>query len=268
MGELILCRQALAKVPYEIKAASLWVYSLEELGYYVEHNLYLLGSDFKGEPLCNWVDTELGLGGTAEKLRDILARNGSLSEYIACLFAETGYFSAAELKRLAAEIGVMEHKSEYERTKARADRYMENGRYAKAMMEYRKLLQQKNQENPLLHGNIWHNLGTASARLFLFQEAYVCYRKAYELNHNPESLKQCLSVCQCMEDEKLFLETATKCHVSPEQQAEFVSQWTEYMNTEETKKLLEEIEFTAFNKMEQKELIRIWKMRYRKNCSL
>ena len=49
-----------------------------------------------------------------------------------------------------------------------------------------------------LIGNIWHNLGTAYARLFLFQEAMNCYEKAYALNGNPESKIENQVARQCL----------------------------------------------------------------------
>ena len=59
MGELILCGGPLAAMPYYIEEVSLNVYSLEELSYYVEQILYLLGPDFMQEELCDWVERSL-----------------------------------------------------------------------------------------------------------------------------------------------------------------------------------------------------------------
>ena len=61
MGELILCNHALASLPYYLEAVSLNLYSLEELSYYIEHNLYLLDTDFMCYELCGWVERELGM---------------------------------------------------------------------------------------------------------------------------------------------------------------------------------------------------------------
>ncbi len=46
MGELILCRQSIAANPYFIEDGALNVYSLEELSYYIAHNVYLLNAEF------------------------------------------------------------------------------------------------------------------------------------------------------------------------------------------------------------------------------
>ena len=41
MGELILCNQNMAAFPYYVEEAAIGVYSLEELSYYICHNVYL-----------------------------------------------------------------------------------------------------------------------------------------------------------------------------------------------------------------------------------
>ena len=68
MGELILCNQNMAAFPYYVEEAAIGVYSLEELSYYICHNVYLLRSDFMNEDLCNWLERELKLK-DAEKSR-------------------------------------------------------------------------------------------------------------------------------------------------------------------------------------------------------
>ena len=39
MGELILCNQNMAAFPYYVEEAAIGVYSLEELSYYICHNV-------------------------------------------------------------------------------------------------------------------------------------------------------------------------------------------------------------------------------------
>ena len=51
MGELILCRQSIAANPYFIEDGALNVYSLEELSYYIAHNVYLLNAEFASKEL-------------------------------------------------------------------------------------------------------------------------------------------------------------------------------------------------------------------------
>ena len=79
MGELILCNQNMAAFPYYVEEAAIGVYSLEELSYYICHNVYLLRSDFMNEDLCNWLERELKLKDAADALREIVRKGGTLS---------------------------------------------------------------------------------------------------------------------------------------------------------------------------------------------
>ena len=60
----------------------------------------------------------------------------------------------------------------------------------------------------MLEGNIWHNLGTAYAGLFLFEDAAFCYQKAYEKNQNPVSMKQHKEAVELAKEPFALLETA------------------------------------------------------------
>ena len=52
MGELLLCNEAIAAMPYYIEGVSINVYSIEELNYYIINNTYLLDDDFMSLELC------------------------------------------------------------------------------------------------------------------------------------------------------------------------------------------------------------------------
>lgn len=279
MGELILCRQQIAAMPYYIETVSLNVYSLEEMCYYVQNNLYLMEQDFMEEELCRWVEEELKLEETAQQLREIRETGGTLSEFVLCLLSASGYFNAGELKSIRQTLQEMENKTDFECGKIRADRYMENRRYISAVYEYRKLLREAmgqpeegKAENPVIAGNMWHNLGTAYARLFLFEKAAGCYSHAYELNHNPNSLKECLFAYRCLRDERGFKRKAAAGFLSEAQAAELAGELTEASRSREIQEFEEEIEevFAVKEQGQAKaaELLAEWKEEYRRNCRI
>ena len=119
MGELILCNQNMAAFPYYVEEAAIGVYSLEELSYYICHNVYLLRSDFMNEDLCNWLDRELKLKDAADALREIVRKGGTLSEFVTCLLSQSGYCDRMQIAQIAQQIAELEHKSEYECSKIR-----------------------------------------------------------------------------------------------------------------------------------------------------
>lgn len=207
MGELLLCNQMLAAMPYYIEEVSLNVYSLEELSYFIENNICLLTEDFMSEELCQWVSAELKQEDLAKKLQMIRQNGGKLAEFVECLLNGTGYCSRESCAKIVAELRELEQRPGYECVKIRADRYVENKKYLSGMYEYLRLLQMKElQGHPKTAGLVWHNLGTVYARLFLFAEAMECFQNAFRLSGRQESLESALYAKACLEDSERPLE--------------------------------------------------------------
>ena len=140
MGELLLCNEQIAAMPYYIDGLSINIYSIEELNYYIANNVYLLDSDFMSEELCAWLERELGLRTMAEKLRDIMRDNGKLSSFVECILKESYYFTPAQAADILAVLCQMEEKSDFEIDKMRADRLMEKEKYLCSIYAYKHLL--------------------------------------------------------------------------------------------------------------------------------
>ena len=69
MSGYILCQTKKAQRPYFIENISMNIYSIEELCYYLYHNLYLADHTVFNEELCNWLRDELELVHLAAKLK-------------------------------------------------------------------------------------------------------------------------------------------------------------------------------------------------------
>jgi tetratricopeptide (TPR) repeat protein len=188
---------------------------MEELCYYIAGNVYLLDASFMSEELCIWVEKEMGLYRLASRLRDIMREQGLLSDFVLAILEHTAYATMKEMQEIVLTIRQMEQKSDFECSKIRADQLMEREKYLAAIYEYKRLLESEDakEESALIRGNILHNLGTAYARLFLFEEAAGYYEQAYRLNESGESLRECLLCYQCMGDEERFLQKASESNI-------------------------------------------------------
>ncbi|MCI8490912.1 MAG: hypothetical protein HFJ04_11880 [Lachnospiraceae bacterium] len=189
MGELFLCQREIASVPYFIESISLNVYSLEELCYYLKENIDLVDTSLMEEELISWIQTELKLTSLSEQLSRLKSEGKSLTEFVAALAAGCNYCTKEEIVHMQERLAAFENKSETECRKIRADRLLEKKMYNACILAYSRLLEQP-EVTGLFAGNIYHNLGTAYAGLFLFEDAADCYGKAYEKNQNPRSLQQ------------------------------------------------------------------------------
>lgn len=230
MGELLLCDRPIAAMPFYLEGLSVNVYSLEELNYYILNNTFLLDSDFMSNELCEWIRDELKQPKLAEKLECIILYHGRLAEFVLEILDYTGYCTKSEKQKIIENVKQLEEKSDFECSKMRADKLMENGKYLNGIYEYKKLLESEDAdgENEQIKAKIIHNLGTAYARLFLFDDAAKYYRQAYLISHDSESLKECLLACICMHDNNAFRITADEFGVSQEQ----INNITEFFSQE------------------------------------
>lgn len=230
MGELLLCDRPIAAMPFYLEGLSVNVYSLEELNYYILNNTFLLDSDFMSNELCEWIRDELKQPKLTEKLERIILYHGRLAEFVLEILDYTGYCTKSEKQKIIENVKQLEEKSDFECSKMRADKLMENGKYLNGIYEYKKLLESKEAdgENEQIKAKIIHNLGTAYARLFLFDDAAKYYRQAYLISHDSESLKECLLACICMHDNNAFRITADEFGVSQEQ----INNITEFFSQE------------------------------------
>lgn len=192
MGELLFCRRELASIPYYIDTVSLNVYSLEEICYYLKHNIELVEPEFMDQELCEWIRQELKMNSLADKLSRIIQEGQGFLTFVTTLLSGCDYCTKDEILDIRKALEDFENKSEAECAKIRADRFLLKKRYYPCIMEYKRLLSRSDirEEGVVFEGDLWHNLGTAYAGLFFFEEAKKCYEKAYEKNKREESLHQ------------------------------------------------------------------------------
>ncbi|WP_022747661.1 tetratricopeptide repeat protein [Lachnobacterium bovis] len=215
MGELILCTSLLAKVPYFWENVSENVYSLEELVYLIKKNVFLVDKTMISEELCTWIEMEIGDKLLADELRQDLKKNNRVSSFVNILLDRVGYLSASENDNIVKLLIDLETKSELEVEKLKADQLLKSDKILRSIKNYYKLLSYtgKRQMDDRFIGNIWHNLGSAYARLFQFNEAIDCFLKAYSLTANLNSLKMSLYAAFCEKNEKKFYEIAEEYDV-------------------------------------------------------
>ncbi|MDO4273022.1 MAG: tetratricopeptide repeat protein [Eubacteriales bacterium] len=198
MSGYILCQTKKAETPYFIENISTNIYSLEELCYYLYHNLYLVDKTIINEGLCTWIQEELELPRLAAKLRPHLGKFASAEDVLYPVFKEINYLSYEELRILNGQLAKLDAEAPAVREKRKGDSLVENGMYVNAIRVYEKLLQRDDLEkiSDGLRENVYHNLGCACSYLFQMEKALDCFRKAYEISQSREALKSYLLACQ------------------------------------------------------------------------
>lgn len=212
MGELILCQHAIAANPYYIDALSLNIYSLEELSYYIYHNVDLMEEEFFGEDLIRWIREEVKDEPLAAELSKLREEQAPLQLMTSRVLTSNAYLTQVEIKDTVSAVSEYSGLSKSARRKKRADALMQKGRLTDAIYAYEDLLLDE-QTPRMLKGDICHNIGSAYAKLFFFHEAALYFESAYQKNNRTTSMMSMFYALWCDGDEKGFEEKAKEYHL-------------------------------------------------------
>lgn len=202
MSNVLLCQGALAKNPYYVKEACIYLYSVEELCYFIYHYAYILDDTFVNNKLVSWMKDEINMEDLAAKVETLIGYNNSFGNLVRVLNNEVGYYTEDEWVSLLEDIDSNSRLSLSQRRKVRADGLLNSEKYAQALEEYENLLYEGDVDDPSFVAKIYHNLGVCAAKLFMFEKAADYLEKAYEIYPNTESYVEMLSA------RKLYMSTS------------------------------------------------------------
>lgn len=190
MSGYILCQTKKAQNPYFIENISVNIYSIEELCYYLYHNLYLVDQTIMNEELCTWIAEELDLAKLAMKLR-AKTDSSNIEDFLYPIFKEINYLAYEELRAFHNKIARLNKESELLRQKRKGDSLVENGMYVNAIRVYQQILDRKGlqKEREGFWADVLYNLGCAYTYLFQMEKAMECFWAAYQEKNSPKLLK-------------------------------------------------------------------------------
>ncbi|WP_075719092.1 hypothetical protein [Roseburia sp. 499] len=202
MNKVWICQSKIAGIPLYLPEQRVNLYSLEELCYYLCQDAEVIEEQFFDEKLVLWLERELELTELCERLREGIAQGKRGFWCMEVILWESGYYTKEEIEKVMETVSRIVQAKPEERKKLRADRMLQEGRYKVALQEYQQLVLKDNPDK-LLASHIWHNMGTAYARQFLFERAAECYEKAYIMGRMEESRQQYLVARACAERQNL-----------------------------------------------------------------
>ena len=194
MGKLILCTGQVAANPYCFKATGTNVYTIEELCYYIYHNIETVSEELMAPSLITFIREELGLVSRAEFLENLVKNKAGIKDIVVSIFCSADYYDEEEIKKLLAVIDELYHMTPVQRKKRHADEHMKHGQYREALREYLEIIHSRESQD-LTHqeyGDMLHNLGVIDIYQGDFASAAEAFREAYERNQRVASLKQYL----------------------------------------------------------------------------
>lgn len=207
MSAYILCSSSLAEHPYKIQETGLLIYSAEELSYYVYNSFYLIDEGFVGDELFSFLQEELGLTASAERLKKLKDEGAALGILLLTLLREFHYYSETELKEFQLAYDTYRHQGSASRKVQKADFLLERGHYLAAIQIYRQFeYVRKDTSLPKdFYMKIWQHMAVAYIHLGLYREALDAYVAAYKEYPGEELLKQIYQF-SCMSQQQLTSE--------------------------------------------------------------
>ncbi len=273
MAGIILCRSKMAKVPYHIDSIDVNIYSLEELCYYIYNNIYLVNAEMFNDTLFEFIRNETGDAVLADRLCKMVKEKEPLAVIVITVLKYVDYYNDEEINKLQDVLETLNMQNVNERLKARADIFMENGHFARAILNYQKIISAPfdNTLSGLFYAKVYHNLGTAFAHLFMYRQAAKYFLEAYRIGQHGESKKCYMAAVRFARGENVIenddttaeeYELKKKIETAVDN-ARYSDEYREIMNAENEKDPDNAQQY--YNKINQ--IISKWKNDYKKYMS-
>ena len=186
MGNMYSCTGRKGNRPFYLNKICVRIYSADELAYCICENPELLECDIFTPELIAWLEEECGVREIAQDLSRCVARSLPLPRFVEAVLDHTSFVSPKEKKAILEIVRQGGSTNIIKRRKTHADFYLRKERYDHAIKEYEALIDQVDESEKEFLGGVYHNLGIALARQFLFERAEEAFRNAYLLDGKKE----------------------------------------------------------------------------------
>lgn len=271
MGRIILCTSGQAEIPFVFPVSETKVYTIEELCYYIYHNIYEITIECFNEKLVAWLENELGMETISKKLKNMIEAESGLKDRVVSIMCCCDYYTEEDIKALLHIISDMENMPYHGRMKTKADYLLKYGKYALAKRGYDKILDSGFAVNltPVEYGNILHNRSMACFYTGAYAEAIQGFKDAYSRNNNPVTLRHYLHALLLNSEKEKFENEILRYEIDGEEAKKIVDELSEAFVTAENSKEYQELVKTVRYKEEHEAYryagvkLESWKRQYR-----
>lgn len=218
MVKLILCSGERTTRPYGFPGSGIRIYSIEELCYYLYHNVYMIEEDMLSEDLFDWIDTELKLTERAKKLKLLKRQKADVKTLITVILCSADYYTEEEIKAVLKILDAVIGMPVIKRHWIKANHYLKNEQYLEAATEYERIIASNEaaELTPEEYGDVFHNLAVAKVHMTGLREASRLFGYAFERNNREESLKQYLYTKMLSSNEDSYEQIIADYQISEE----------------------------------------------------
>ena len=186
MGNVYKPISGKANKPFFLERICTQVYSADEFIYCLGENPELLTADMFNKDLIRWLDEECSALELSEMIDKLIKSRADVIKIVSALLQKAPFITQEEINRILKVMKDEEGSSEFDKRKARGDFFLTKERYSYAIREYETLLSGLDNEESDRVAKVYHNMGVAKARLFLFEQASEDFLRAYDCDEDPE----------------------------------------------------------------------------------
>ena len=117
MALVTICKYRRAKTPYFLEQAGLNMYSLEELAWFLYHNICLAEPQMFDDRLCRWLEEEIGSSELARRIRNGKESGTNFQNLVISVVGAVDLFTNQELAELGEQLKSLGTMQEQERLK-------------------------------------------------------------------------------------------------------------------------------------------------------
>lgn len=192
-----VCVGKYATTSYYMAELGLSVYCIEELCYVMKENAFLLDTSIMNDVLVEWIGEGCGLQNLSKELYSMVHKKGSLSGFVTIIMEYVGLYDNDTIREVEMVLKQGAGLSNIEKRKSQIDYLVRKKKYVAAVKGYHYLLgtweEASSAEKELpgmeVKASILHNMGVAFSGIMSYSQSAECFRQAYELMGNEESLK-------------------------------------------------------------------------------
>lgn len=179
MSGLILCKKK-AEMPLHVELSDSNIYSMEELCYYLYHNVYAIDGSFFDEAFFEFLK-QMDQQALIQKLNTDILSGKKYLNLISDVIGAVDYYSVEEKAKITDELMEIMRRTPAENRKARADILRKCGKYTEALEEYYGIIEDESLgASDKNIADVWNNIGVMKAEAFRYEEAVKCFEKAMD----------------------------------------------------------------------------------------
>ncbi|MCR5829201.1 MAG: hypothetical protein K6F93_02500 [Lachnospiraceae bacterium] len=195
-----------------MKASGRKVYTVEELCYCLYDELETLDEEVLSQKLADFMGFGLGLAERASELTKLIEDGADLKSRLVVVLCSGDLYTAEEIKDICDEFEKNLNMAPLVRAKKIADRHLSEGKFKRALAEYREILSSENigELTDNEHSTVLHNCGVIRMRLGYPEEAASLFLRAYAHSDEEATVKCYLMSLKLLNDEDRYIKEAMR----------------------------------------------------------